>query len=297
MAITWLGTPCIAVDRVRALVSDGLGGALDFRDEDAEIVVSVEVAPNGPAWRADVQLVASRTSAGKRRLDASTCQGLEDSLAFYISVLIGEAADRQARAEAEPKPVERRQVISATTTDELERPHGWSVVVELDVVGAVDSLGRAGVGFGGALQVTPRDWPTLVLGGAGWLDRQAERPGVQGSLTHGYGRLGLCTAEGWIIPRGTTVCLGAELGVEHARAAGALEPALARSLVYGAVATQIRYSLRWSDVWSTRIGADAAFPWTRNTFEIEVPGQAPEVLFEAPWVYVRLHLAVEAAIL
>ena len=211
-------------------------------------------------------------------------------VAFYISILIGEAA----RA-AEPAPVVvRRPITPRVTASSAPQASSIGLALVFAIYGAAGEPFNPAGGLRAGLSLRPPSFLDIELTGGVELPVTRSAGGVEGTLSRGDIQLALCTKRAWLAA--LAICASALLGLESVSADGLrapsneLEPYVAAGLSLD-VGVEIAEGVRIEP------SVGVFVPWMRNRYDFTVNELETGTLFETPVLEGRLQVGVEVDVL
>ena len=256
-----------------------LRGELTGQSATPDVRARVRMLPSGPVWNADVETF-SRAGAGRRKLEADTCQRAAQAVAVVLALAL---ANPLAPLPDPPGPPPIEPVVEA---------------VRLKVVPFVNLLGAARFG------VLPNPMPLAQLGGgveAGWLRVELRLGLAAPALVQGP--IAAANVESWFqaslsgcaavvdAAARLELCVALDTALLSARGMGVTSPGQGSALWVGALAGVAVRSQLWRGlgvVLDTGVGAGVARP----RFFVQ-RGAATELIYEAPLLTGRFGLGLQ----
>lgn len=243
-SLSWVRLPgaeaCVAAPALATSVERRLGRRVFVPPSDAEITVEGTIAyrPDVKRFHATFR-VSDREGKvlGSREVDeaATSCDKLDDRLAFVVALLIDPEAAMNGPAAApatapppdpslttplpppEPKPIDKP--IEPAPKEDKAPPWRWMLGAEFG--GAAGLVPDVGWVVSGTALITPPRWPGIRAKGSSFLPSSRRVEGVAiAEISLVSGELGLCPLEWRPSPFGIAICVSGLLGQLNARGQG-----------------------------------------------------------------------------
>lgn len=183
------GSECISQTALERAVNERWGREVFVADGNADVLVVGQVGPDpqGPGWRAEIEL-RSKLGAdlGSRELktEARHCSALDDSVALAVGLMLDVSKQRlreQSEAEtktpapAAPPPAPPSPAPIELPRETLAPREPWGVDASVGGVAALGLLPGVGLGLQAGVTLTPPQFFVIELSAAVWREGEARR--------------------------------------------------------------------------------------------------------------------------
>ena len=284
-------------------------------DAEAETVIRVRLERSTEAsgfralvWAEGAELTASATRPAEVRelSTAADCRSLDEQLVLVVALLADtepggteKAAPVDVAEPSAPEPPEPPApptevqplgpVSSAPNWETAQRKARWSFEADAAAAAGAGVLPHVGVGAELGFLAAPPSLPALRLRVLGFASEPAE-PIVGASVSFLYGVVGatLCPTLGTWLPVRVRSCIGADVGVLHARSQG-LADSRETAQVFAQAGVSLRATLRLGRSWLGLLSVGAAVPTKIDRFVYRKDGRTEEI-FQMAFVPVFVTL-------
>lgn len=312
-SLAWVRLPgaeqCIAAPALATAVEKRLGRRVFVPPSDAEMTVEGTIAarPDVKRFKATFR-VSDREGKvlGSREVDepASSCDKLDDRLAFVVALLIDpEAAMGGGEKPAPPPadPVDNRPLPPPETkpidkpvepAPKEDAPPPWRWMLGAEFGGAAGLVPDVGWVVSGTVLVTPPRWPGIRAKFSSFLpsSRRIESVAIA-EISLVAGELGICPLQWRPTPFGIALCASGLLGQLDARGQGFPE-SRGYSTTMGGIALDALFELHFTKAFGMTITPALVVPLSRARLAYEDATGARRTIFELSAVGGSLSLGL-----
>jgi hypothetical protein len=306
---------CLTQDELERLVEVQLDREVFARgDVEVENLIRVRIEPSSEtggfkavvsADRTEPNAAVPRSPEVRELFAAGDCRLLDEQLILVVALLVDTELGSAEKAdppepvapeppEPPPSPEETQPlgpVSSAPNWETAQRTARWGFEADAAAAAGAGVLPHLGVGAEVGFLAAPPSLPALRLRVLGFVSQPAELvDGASVGFLYGIAGASLCPTLGSWPELRVRTCLGADIGVLHARSRGLMD---SREIaqVFAQAGVSLRGTLELGRSWLALLSLGAAVPTKLDRFVYRNDGRTEEI-FQMAFVPVFATLGV-----